>query len=61
MIELPHRQPGVDHALLSFAGFYPPGAVIKRETRPNEAAVIYIPAVADNPAKWVNGMCIYRS
>lgn len=32
-------------------GFYPPAAVIERETRRNAAAVTYLTAVADNPRK----------
>ena len=32
-------------------GFYPPGSVIERETRRNDAAVIYLTTVADNPRK----------
>ena len=32
-------------------GFYPPGSIIERETRRNDAAVIYLTAVADNPRK----------
>jgi hypothetical protein len=34
-------------------GFYPPGSVIEPETRRNHAAVTYLTAVADNPAKVV--------
>ena len=34
-----------------YPGFYPPGSVIERETRRNDAAVIYLTAVADNPRK----------
>jgi hypothetical protein len=34
-------------------GFYPPGDDIERETRRNDAAVIYLTAVADNPRKAV--------
>ena len=32
-------------------GFYPPGSVIEQETRRNDAAVIYLTAVADNLRK----------
>ena len=32
-------------------GFYPPGSVIERETRRNNAAVTYLAGVADNPRK----------
>ena len=32
-------------------GFYPPGRVIERETRRNDAAVTYLTAAADNPRK----------
>jgi carboxypeptidase T len=35
------------------AGFYPPGAIIDRETRRNDAAVATLTAVADNPRKAV--------
>ena len=34
-----------------YPGFYPPGSVIERETRRNDAAVIYLTSVADNPRK----------
>ncbi len=34
-------------------GFYPPGSVIERETQRNDAAVIYLTTVADNPRKVV--------
>jgi carboxypeptidase T len=34
-----------------YPGFYPPGSVIDQETRRNDAAVIYLTAVADNPRK----------
>jgi carboxypeptidase T len=34
-----------------YPGFYPPGSVIEQETRRNDAAVIYLTAVADNPRK----------
>jgi hypothetical protein len=34
-------------------GFYPPGAVIERETQRNVAAVTYLTGVADNPRKVV--------
>ena len=34
-----------------YPGFYPPGSVIERETRRNDAAVIYLTALADNPRK----------
>jgi carboxypeptidase T len=39
-------------------GFYPPGSVIERETRRNDAAVIYLTTVADNPRK-VIGRHVY--
>jgi carboxypeptidase T len=39
-------------------GFYPPGSVIDRETRRNDAAVIYLTSVADNPRK-VIGRYVY--
>ena len=32
-------------------GFYPPGSVIEQETQRNDAAVIYLTTVADNPRK----------
>ena len=32
-------------------GFYPPGSVIEQETQRNDAAVIYLATVADNPRK----------
>jgi carboxypeptidase T len=31
--------------------FYPPGSIIDRETRRNDAAVVYLTAMADNPRK----------
>jgi carboxypeptidase T len=34
-----------------YPGFYPPGSVIDQETRRNDAAVIYLTSVADNPRK----------
>jgi len=34
-----------------YPGFYPPGDVIERETRRNDAAAIYLTAAADNPRK----------
>ena len=36
-----------------YPGFYPPGSMIERETRRNDAAVTYLTAVADNPRKVV--------
>ena len=42
----------------STPGFYPSGDVIERETRRNDAAVIYLTAVADNPRK-VIGRQVY--
>jgi carboxypeptidase T len=42
----------------SYPGFYPPGSMIERETRRNDAAVIYLTAVADNPRKVV-GRYVY--
>ena len=41
-----------------YPGFYPPGSVIEQETRRNDAAVIYLTAVADNPRK-VIGRRVY--
>jgi hypothetical protein len=34
-----------------YPGFYPPGDVVERETRRNNAAVTYLTGVADNPRK----------
>jgi len=42
----------------AYPGFYPPGSVIEQETRRNDAAVIYLTAVADNPRK-VIGRRVY--
>jgi carboxypeptidase T len=42
----------------SYPGFYPPGSVIERETQRNDAAVIYLTSVADNPRK-VIGRKVY--
>ena len=36
---------------LANPGFYPPGSVIERETRRNNAAVTYLTGIADNPRK----------
>jgi carboxypeptidase T len=39
------------YSATSNPGFYPPGQVIGRETRRNDAAVSYLTAMADNPRK----------